>query len=101
MFRPRPSLPSTSKPEEASDTAAISQTASVIPLVDAVPSSTAPTEKPSALDTIKQTLSSALPGAGKGGDVQIGTLGILHPSVLTKFEIPFPISAVEFALEGL
>lgn len=32
-------------------------------------------------------------------DVQIGTLGILHPTVLEKFEINFPCSALEFTLE--
>ncbi|KAJ2920103.1 hypothetical protein MD484_g363, partial [Candolleomyces efflorescens] len=32
-------------------------------------------------------------------DTQIGTLGILHPTVLEKFEINFPCSALEFSLE--
>jgi phenylalanyl-tRNA synthetase beta chain len=32
-------------------------------------------------------------------DEAIGTLGILHPSVLEKFEISYPCSAVEFSLE--
>lgn len=32
-------------------------------------------------------------------DVEIGTLGILHPSVLEKFEIGYPCSALEFNLE--
>jgi phenylalanyl-tRNA synthetase beta chain len=32
-------------------------------------------------------------------DAAIGTLGILHPSVLEKFEIGFPCSALEFNLE--
>lgn len=32
-------------------------------------------------------------------DSNIGTLGILHPTVLEKFEIGFPCSALEFALE--
>lgn len=32
-------------------------------------------------------------------DVAIGSLGILHPSVLEKFEINFPCSALEFSLE--
>jgi len=32
-------------------------------------------------------------------DLQIGVLGILHPSVLGKFEITFPCSALEFNLE--
>lgn len=32
-------------------------------------------------------------------DEAIGTLGILHPTVLEKFEIGYPCSAVEFSLE--
>ncbi|KAF8639710.1 hypothetical protein AX17_000972 [Amanita inopinata Kibby_2008] len=32
-------------------------------------------------------------------DIQIGMLGILHPSVLEKFEISYPCSALEFSLE--
>ena len=32
-------------------------------------------------------------------DEEIGVLGILHPSVLEKFEISYPCSAVEFSLE--
>ncbi|THH02408.1 hypothetical protein EW026_g419 [Hermanssonia centrifuga] len=32
-------------------------------------------------------------------DEEIGVLGILHPSVLEKFEITYPCSAVEFTLE--
>ncbi|KAG5648942.1 hypothetical protein DXG03_000291 [Asterophora parasitica] len=36
---------------------------------------------------------------GSTQDVEIGTLGILHPSVLTKFEIGYPCSALEFTLE--
>jgi phenylalanyl-tRNA synthetase beta chain len=31
--------------------------------------------------------------------VRIGRLGILHPSVLEKFEIGYPCSALEFSLE--
>ncbi|KAF8812567.1 phenylalanyl-tRNA synthetase [Phlegmacium glaucopus] len=33
------------------------------------------------------------------GDLTIGSLGILHPSVLEKFEIGFPCSALQFTLE--
>ncbi|KAK0453433.1 phenylalanyl-tRNA synthetase subunit beta [Armillaria borealis] len=32
-------------------------------------------------------------------DVELGTLGVLHPSVLEKFDIGYPCSAVEFTLE--
>jgi len=34
-----------------------------------------------------------------GTDLEIGRLGILHPSVLEKFEIGYPCSALEFSLE--
>ena len=36
---------------------------------------------------------------GEGADTEIGIMGILHPSVLEKFEIGFPCSAVELSLE--
>jgi len=32
-------------------------------------------------------------------DLEIGSLGILHPTVLAKFEIGYPCSALEFTLE--
>jgi phenylalanyl-tRNA synthetase beta chain len=32
-------------------------------------------------------------------DIVIGTLGVLHPTVLEKFEITYPCSALEFNLE--
>lgn len=34
------------------------------------------------------------------GDVQVGTLGVLHPDVLQAFELAFPCSALEFNLEA-
>ena len=49
-------------------------------------------QKRSALDTVKAALSI-------DGDEEIGVLGILHPTVLEKFEIGYPCSAVEFTLE--
>jgi phenylalanyl-tRNA synthetase beta chain len=36
---------------------------------------------------------------GASSDMEIGTLGVLHPSVLEKFEISYPCSALEFNLE--
>lgn len=41
-------------------------------------------------------------GAGASAvkaDIVIGTLGILHPTVLEKFEIGFPCSSLEFTIE--
>jgi len=32
-------------------------------------------------------------------DIEIGMLGILHPTVLEKFDIGYPCSALEFTLE--
>lgn len=46
----------------------------------------------SALETIKEAFTHP-------DDEEIGVLGILHPSVLEKFEISYPCSAVEFSLE--
>ncbi|KAG8814375.1 phenylalanine--tRNA ligase subunit beta [Serendipita sp. 400] len=37
-------------------------------------------------------------GAGEE-ELNLGVLGILHPTVLTNFEIPYPCSALEFNLE--
>ncbi|KAG6830833.1 hypothetical protein H0H92_014485 [Tricholoma furcatifolium] len=41
-------------------------------------------------DTIKENIK---------GDIEIGHLGILHPSVLANFEIGYPCSGLEFTLE--
>ncbi|TDL29428.1 phenylalanyl-tRNA synthetase [Rickenella mellea] len=45
------------------------------------------------------TLTSKIKSALVSHDVEIGVLGVLHPSVLEKFEIGFPCSALEFTLE--
>jgi phenylalanyl-tRNA synthetase beta chain len=52
------------------------------------------TTKSGALGAIKSALSRST-----FNDAAIGTLGILHPSVLEKFEISYPCSALEFNLE--
>jgi phenylalanyl-tRNA synthetase beta chain len=39
------------------------------------------------------------PASIVGRDAAIGTLGILHPNVLEKFDISYPCSALEFNLE--
>ena len=48
------------------------------------------------LSSLKSSIKSAV---GMPDDQEIGVLGILHPTVLENFEIPFPCSAVEFTLE--
>ena len=50
----------------------------------------------SGLTVLKRTLKAAL---DRADDLEIGVLGILHPSVLEKFEISYPCSALEFTLE--
>ncbi|EMD40689.1 hypothetical protein CERSUDRAFT_111264 [Gelatoporia subvermispora B] len=54
-----------------------------------------PSDK-STLANVKRDIKAVL---GKSGDLEIGVLGILHPSVLENFEIPYPCSALEFSLE--
>ncbi|KAK4048228.1 phenylalanine--tRNA ligase subunit beta [Microbotryomycetes sp. JL201] len=61
-------------------------------------------QKPGPLDTIKRTMSSVLPGHKETGtsaerDVEIGSLGILHPTVLKYFELDYPCSALEIDVE--
>ena len=34
-----------------------------------------------------------------GSDVVIGSFGILHPTILEKFELKYPVSVVEFNVE--
>ncbi|PPQ83290.1 LOW QUALITY PROTEIN: hypothetical protein CVT25_004029 [Psilocybe cyanescens] len=55
----------------------------------------APTKK-GKLSSVEKDIESAL---HISHDVDIGSLGILHPTVLEKFEIGFPCSALEFTLE--
>ncbi|OJT10564.1 Phenylalanine--tRNA ligase beta subunit [Trametes pubescens] len=55
-----------------------------------------PPKATSGLATFKRTLKAAF---NDSDDLEVGVLGILHPSVLEKFEITYPCSAVEFNLE--
>lgn len=48
------------------------------------------------MSSIKQDIKAAF---HTHNDAEIGTLGILHPSVLENFEISYPCSALEFNLE--
>jgi phenylalanyl-tRNA synthetase beta chain len=60
------------------------------------------------LQTIAHTLKAALPGVKSHSDspasvlsrdIVIGSLGILHPSVLANFELVRPCSALEIDVE--
>lgn len=53
-------------------------------------------QKHSGLTALKKGIKSAL---GSHPDIELGSVGILHPSVLEKFEIPYPCSALEITLE--
>lgn len=55
------------------------------------PSSTSP------LQTLKSALGTALPSR----EVEIGVIGVLHPSVLAAFEITYPCSALELNVQAL
>jgi len=55
-----------------------------------------PSHKRSSLAAVKESIKSAL---GSHSDIELGSVGILHPSVLEKFEIPYPCSALEITLE--
>jgi len=52
-----------------------------------------PLEKRNQFSGFKQAAQSTI------DDTAIGSLGILHPNVLEKFEIGFPCSALEMTLE--
>jgi phenylalanyl-tRNA synthetase beta chain len=56
----------------------------------------APPTGQSHLTTIKNDIEAAFHSKK---DAEIGTLGVLHPSVLEKFEIGYPCSALEVTLE--
>lgn len=55
-----------------------------------------PSKRKNTLEKLKQDAKAAL---HIHNDMVLGTLGILHPSVLEKFEIQYPCSAVEFTLD--
>ena len=55
-----------------------------------------PSQKHSGLTAVKEGIKSAL---SSHSDIELGSVGILHPSVLEKFEIPYPCSALEITLE--
>ncbi|KAK0545855.1 phenylalanine--tRNA ligase subunit beta [Tilletia horrida] len=127
-FRPAPSTaaPSTAAPTASLGALSNEETASVAagavtaqPPVTENTSSTSTTKAAAqvakgALDTVKSQLGAALDsvlpasvsssGAASKAwnpatDIYIGQLGVLHPTVLEKFEIGYPCSAMEFNVE--
>lgn len=58
-----------------------------------------PPPKPSTGQKVKQTIKQTVEGSS-ARDIEIGTMGIVHPEVLGHFEIDmFACSALEFDLE--
>ncbi|KAJ7638967.1 phenylalanyl-tRNA synthetase subunit beta [Roridomyces roridus] len=54
-----------------------------------------PAAAKNSISAVKQEIETAL----HLQDMKLGTLGILHPTVLEKFEIGYPCSSIEFTLE--
>ncbi|GAA5836651.1 hypothetical protein JCM11251_002687 [Rhodosporidiobolus azoricus] len=98
---------SSANPEDAQ--AAPGSTPHLAPTSTPTAPASRPEEPKGALDTIKDTLASAVPAVAdkvKGAaaqtgarDIKIGELGILHPSVLGAFELDYPCSTLEFDVE--
>jgi phenylalanyl-tRNA synthetase beta subunit len=87
-------LPQTST-KPPSESKAASVLASVTDTIKSVlPTST----KASTTTKPKEGSSESTHPARADGAIEIGSLGILHPSVLASFEIPYPCSALEFDL---
>ncbi|ORY24670.1 putative phenylalanyl-tRNA synthetase beta chain [Naematelia encephala] len=53
------------------------------------------------LHSLAQGLKSALPSTASSRDIVIGSVGILHPTVLANFELVRPCSALEIDVEPL
>lgn len=66
----------------------------------ALPSSLAPKAKAKA-DSTSSSDAAAPASASKGRDIVLGSLGILHPSVLANFELTRPCSSLEIDVEPL
>jgi phenylalanyl-tRNA synthetase beta chain len=81
-YRPKPSIPT----DDLAD-----------PTPSTAPTATGP------LHTLAENLKAALPNSIKHAerDMVIGSLGILHPSVLDKFELGRPCSSLEIDVEVL
>ncbi|KZT50432.1 phenylalanyl-tRNA synthetase [Calocera cornea HHB12733] len=94
-YRPKPdsSYPVNSSMAAALDEPAASKEETSVPIH--TPSGPQPNGN-STVEALKSAVSSLVPSVN---DIELGMLGILHPSVLEKFEIDFPCSALEFNLE--
>ncbi|KAK8865682.1 phenylalanine-tRNA ligase, beta subunit [Kwoniella newhampshirensis] len=77
------------------------------PKPSVTPTEPTPSSNPSSspLHTIASSLKSALPSSAAGTawerDINIGSLGILHPTVLNNFELVRPCSSVEIDVDPL
>ncbi|KAG8718511.1 phenylalanine--tRNA ligase subunit beta [Ceratobasidium sp. 394] len=83
-------LPTTSPKPEPKPTSIVASVTNTIKSV--LPTSLKSASKP------KEGSSEGTHAARADGAIEIGSLGILHPSVLANFEIPYPCSALEFDL---
>ena len=55
--------------------------------------------KKSALDSVKDTLGAALTSTSKA--IEIGRIGVLHPRVLSAYELVYPASVLELNVQAL
>lgn len=51
------------------------------------------------MSAVSSVLTAPSAGAYLPGDIDIGILGILHPTVLNNFEIQYPCSALEINVD--
>ncbi|KAK4705910.1 phenylalanyl-tRNA synthetase beta chain, partial [Phenoliferia sp. Uapishka_3] len=56
-------------------------------------------EPQTALGTVKDAISSIIPAKPSSRDIVIGSIGILHPSVLKAYDLDYPASSFEFDVE--
>lgn len=55
--------------------------------------------EPAKSSGIKDAIASILPSKASSRDVVIGSIGILHPSVLKAYDLDYPASSFEFDIE--
>lgn len=86
--------PTASKPDEPKSTA----TGVLASVTDKIKSVLPSTTSQPVKTGLKEGSSESTYPPRADGVIEIGSLGILHPSVLASFEIPYPCSALEFDL---